>query len=224
MEKITIVVCSKKSRYENESFIQMIETTCGCAYDLHYIENTDGISLTQIYSQEMEKSETDIMIFMHDDIDFCKKNWGAELIRLFNDNPKFGIIGVAGSAEFDSKGAWWTYERKYGQVLHRHNGKIWLSQYSSLIEKDLEEVAVVDGLFIGVNKNRIKYNFNPQIEGFHMYDIDFCLGNFIQSESKIGVTTKIRVAHNSIGGMNEQWGENLQIVNMKYNKYYPIKV
>lgn len=81
-----------------------------------------------------------------------RDGWGKEVIRLFKDNKKYGIIGVAGSAQFDQNGAWWNYDKKYGQVLHRHEGKTWLSTFSPLLDKDLEEVAVIDGVFIAINK------------------------------------------------------------------------
>ena len=121
-------------------------------------------------------------------------------------------------------GAWWQYKKVYGQVLHRNENKSWLSAFSDLLDKDLEEVCVIDGLFIAVRKDRIKSNFDKNLPSFHMYDIDFCLSNFITKEVKIGVTTNIRLAHNSIGELDEKWYQNREIINNKYKDYYPIKV
>ena len=169
-----------------------------------------------------DKVDSNVIIFIHDDIEFLKKGWGAEILRLFNKHKDYGIIGVAGSAQFDDNGAWWQYNKKYGQVLHRHDGKSWLTAFSPLLDHDLQEVCVIDGLFMAVHKKRISKNFDPEVKGFNFYDIDFCLANYIDGKTKIGVTTNIRIAHNSVGEMKPEWYTNRDQINEKYKDYYPI--
>ena len=171
-----------------------------------------------------EQIGSDIIVFCHDDIEFLKKGWGEEVIRLFSKNRKFGIIGVAGSAEFDEKGAWWNYQRRFGQVLHKNGGKSWLSAFSPLLDKDLEEVCVIDGLFMAVKRSRITKNFDPDLPGFDFYDIDFCLANFLDGKTKIGVTTNIRLAHKSVGELGDGWFRNRALINEKYGDEFPIRV
>lgn len=222
MEKrLTIVISSREDG--NEKLISNIDKTISCSYDLNFIKN-DGVSLSSVYKQALIDSPNDIILFIHDDIEFLLKGWGKELIRLFESNKDYGIIGVAGSAEFDNNAMWWNYNKKYGQVLHRNNGKSWLTSFSPLLKEDLKEVCVVDGLFIAVDKTRISKNFSGEIDGFNFYDIDFCLSNFLDKKTKIGVTTNIRLAHNSIGKLSENWYINKEIINNKYKDYYPIHV
>ena len=57
-----------------------------------------------------------------------------------------------------------------------------------------------------------------------MYDIHTCLSNYVDGKCKIGVTTNIRLAHNSIGELSPTWHENLKKVNDEFGKYYPIEV
>ena len=221
--QLTVVVSSKKDVSESKLLLDNIKNTVGVQCNIFYIKN-DGVGLTTVYSEAMSRCETDIIVFVHDDIEFLRDGWGEEIIRLFNDNKEYGIIGVAGSSEFDSNAMWWKYEKKYGQVLHRNDGKSWLSSYSPLLKKDLEEVCVIDGLFIAIDKNRVSKPFNKDIDGFNFYDIDFCLSNFLDGKTKIGVTTNIRIAHNSIGMLSENWFKNREIINKKYGKNYPIKL
>lgn len=220
----TVVTCSRDDQLTKQNFINHINETSGIQIKMIFITNAEGMSLTSIYHDIMTQVETNIVLFIHDDIEFLRPNWGVEVLRLFNTYQDYGIIGVAGSAEFDENGAWWNYNKKYGQVLHRHEGKCWVSAFSPLLEKDLEDVCVIDGLFIAVHKNRISSNFNKDIEGFHMYDIDFCLSNFLSHKCKIGVTTNIRIAHNSVGALSDAWFKNRDKINEKYGNYYPIKV
>lgn len=223
---IAVVVCSKSDSEQKKDFIQQIKDTCGCNAHVYFLINQEGIGLTKIYKNFLENEEldNDIVVFIHDDIEFLKKNWGKEIIRLFREHKDYGIIGVAGSAQFDENGAWWQYDKKYGQVLHKTDKGTWLTCFSPLLDKDLEEVCVIDGLFMAIDRKRIAKNFDDNIEGFNMYDIDFCLNNYINGKSKIGVTTNIRIAHHSIGALSPNWYENRDKINEKYGKYFPIEV
>ena len=223
---ITIVVPSRKNDEESNEFIESIKSTVGCKASVLFIVNDNSMNLSRLYYNMManEQIGSDIIVFCHDDIEFLKPGWGEELIRLFNKNKKFGIIGVAGSAEFDEMGAWWNYNKKFGQVLHKHDGKSWLTAFSPLLKNDLQEVCVIDGLFIAVKRSRITRNFDPELPGFDFYDIDFCLANFLDGKTKIGVTTNIRLAHKSIGELSENWYKNRDIINKKYGQVFPIRV
>ncbi len=224
--KIAVVVCSKKTSDENKGFVEHIKETCGCDTHVYMIHNPDGVSLSKIYADMVVNKEidSDIIIFIHDDIEFLKKGWGAEVLRLFNEHEDYGIIGVAGSAQFDERGAWWNYDKKYGQVLHRAEGKSWLTAFSPLLTKDLEDVVVIDGLFMAIHKRRISENFSRELDGFDMYDIWFCLSNYFAKKCKIGVTTNIRLAHNSVGKLKDTWYKNREIINKEFGNKFPVEL
>lgn len=224
MNGITLIVSSRLPESQNKAYIENINNTCGTNVHIMYLVNPNGMALTKLYSDMLKQSNSDIVVFAHDDIEFLRPNWGKELIRLFEENKDYGIIGVAGSAEFDENAAWWQYKDIYGQVLHRHDGKSWLTTFSPLLPTDLKQVCVVDGLFFAVHKNRITCDFDKTLDGFNFYEIDFCLANHLDGKTKIGVTTNIRLAHNSIGETKENWFENREKVNKKYKEFYPIKI
>lgn len=215
---------SRKTTEENQDFILHLAETCGCEYEIFAINNPNGISLSKIYYDSIKVAPTNIVVFIHDDIEFLKKNWGKEILRLFNENEEYGIIGVAGSAQFDENGAWWNYKKKFGQVLHRSEGKSWLTAFSPLLDKDLQEVAVIDGLFMAIKKDKATKEFDANLQGFDFYDINFCLDNLKNKTCKIGVTTNIRIAHNSVGKLKQSWYDNREIINERYKDMYPIDV
>lgn len=225
---ITIFIPTIKDCETAANNAKRIQNTLDNPCRISIINNGEGLGLTKVYNMaltnKIDDSKDEIIVFIHDDIEFLKKGWDSELIRMFNEHKDYGIIGVAGSAEFDEGGAWWNYEHKYGQVMHRHEGKQWLSNFSDILDHDLEEVCVIDGLFIAVHRKRISKLFDEDIQGFNFYDIDFCLANYIDGQCKIGVTSNIRLCHNSIGALKQEWYDNLKQVNEKYKEYYPIKV
>lgn len=223
---IAIVVCSRDLPENKQDFIQHLKDTCECNAHVYFLMNPNSVSLTEIYQDMLtsDKIEYDIIVYIHDDIEFLRKGWGKEILRLFNEHKDYGIIGVAGSADFNSDGAWWQCSKKFGQVLHRHEGKSWLTAFSPLLTKDLEQVCVIDGLFMAVNKKRISKGFDPDFKGFNHYDTSFCIANFLDRKTKIGVTTNIRLAHNSIGEVKPNWYTNRDLLNKKYGKYFPLDV
>lgn len=225
-KEITVIVSSRKSGEENEEFINQLKDTCGTPAKVIYILNDGAMGLSELYANMIANPaiESEIVVMCHDDVEFLKPGWGKEIVKLFNKNKEYGIIGVAGSAEFDEKGAWWQYKNIYGQVLHKSGGKSWLTAFSPLLENDLEEVCVIDGLLMAIDRRRISKNFDDTLKGFNFYDIDFCLANYVDDKCKIGVTTNIRLAHKSVGELSENWYTNRDIIRDKYGKYFPIKV
>lgn len=108
--------------------------------------------------------------------------------------------------------------------MHRNDGKSWLTAFSPLLDKDLQEVAVIDGLFIAIDKTKAENAFDASLPGFDFYDINFCLSNLRDKTCKIGVTTNIRVAHNSVGALKESWYTNREIINERYKDMFPVDI
>jgi len=179
--------------------------------------------LAQVYNEILKESETDIIVFCHDDIYFDTNSWYSKITKHF-EKTDYGIIGMAGTTSMPASGKWWEDRRKMiGIVNHESGGKKWESKYSESIGSSVTPVIVLDGVFIAVSKSRIKKNFNEEFEGFHFYDIPFCFENFMEGV-KIGVITNIRITHKSIGATNDQWEKNRQLFETKYSQNLPVKI
>jgi glycosyltransferase involved in cell wall biosynthesis len=207
------------------AFVEMLKKTSGVSKpEVMPIENNGEYSLTEIYNKILNKSSNDIVILCHDDIYFDSKNWGQKILNHLKRNSEYGILGLAGTTNMPKSGRWWEdFSKMKGIVNHEHEGKKWESKYSENKGNQLDDVVLVDGLFIVVNKKNIKQKFNEDIGGFHFYDVDFSFTNFIQGV-KIGVMYDVRVTHKSIGQTNDQWEKNREIFAEKYKDILPIKV
>jgi glycosyltransferase involved in cell wall biosynthesis len=218
---ISIVYCTREHKPQH---IEHLKKTCGLpkAEVIEYINNGEG--LTKVYNKFLTETKYDIVVFCHDDIEIKTNNWGDKLIKHYKRNPEFGILGVAGSKEMPTSGKWWEHGRKmYGQVYHTHEGKTWLSAYSKHIGNLIDETVIVDGVFLSVNKTRLKENFGEDFEGFHFYDIDFCFKNHINGV-KVGVHYDIKINHYSIGQTNDVWEANRIQFAEKYKENLPINI
>ena len=218
---ITIAYSTRESKPE---FTEYLKKSSGFK-KLEVIEkvNNGEKSLAQVYNEVLSESKTDIVVFCHDDIYFDTNSWYNKLLKHF-EKSDFGILGMAGTTQMPSSGMWWEDRRKMvGIVNHENDGKKWESKYSESLGNSIIETVVVDGLFIAIDKRKIKKNFNEDFKGFHFYDIPFCFENHIEGV-KVGVITNIRITHKSIGQTNEQWEENRKLFESKYVKNLPVKL
>ena len=219
---ISIVYCTREANLKHYEHLRKCSGELKKVEVIEYINKGEG--LTKFYQKALKEAKYDIIVFCHDDIlletnQICKK-----IIKLFNNNPEYGIIGVAGTKYMSETGRWWDDKKKmYGKVKHTHNGKSWLSSYSGDLGNELTEAVIVDGLFFSVHRGRIKKGFNLDVKGFHFYDVDFCFRNYIEGV-KIGVHTNVRVNHMSIGETNQEWEENRIVFSEKYKEHLPVKI
>ena len=219
---ITIGYSTKKIDPE---FIEYLRKSSGNPkVEIIPFENPGTHSLTEAYNILLEKASNDIVVLCHDDIYFDTKNWAQKLVKHFKRNPEYGILGVAGSIHLPSSAKWWENPKNMrGIVNHEHEGKKWESKYSNNLGNKLDDVVLVDGLFITINKNNIKKQFNEEVKGFHFYDVDFSFRNYIE-DVKIGVMYDIRITHKSIGQTNQQWEDNRVEFAEKNSDKLPVKI
>jgi len=219
---ISVVISTRKI---DDTYLKHVEKMFSHPKTQILIYENDGVdSLPKIYNAGLEDSENDIVVFMHDDLILETPNITPKVVRLFEENPEYGIIGLAGTNNLMS-GMWWQdKESMYGVVGHEHQGKRHVNHYSKQSFGDKpKEVVIVDGLFIMVHKGRIKHKFNEEFAGFHFYDLPFCVDNHLDG-IKVGVTTKIMVTHKSIGMVNKQWEKNKLFFEALYEKNFPLRV
>jgi glycosyltransferase involved in cell wall biosynthesis len=213
------------TRQSNQKFVDNLKDSSGLK-DIIIIEkiNNGEKSLTKVYNEILNESKTDIVVLCHDDILFEKKYWAKRVLDHFEKNNEYGILGVAGTSYIPSNGVWWTIQSEMiGQVYHQKDGKKWLSEYNKHFGNKIIDTAIVDGLFIVVNKKKIKHFFDEEFNGFHFYDISFCIENFL-SGVKIGTISNIPITHLSIGMTNKNWEENRIKFLEKYKNKLPIKL
>jgi hypothetical protein len=214
------------TREDNPKFIDYLKKSSGNK-KIEVIQkiNNGEKSLSQVYNEILEESNTDIVVFCHDDIYFDTNAWAYKLKTHF-DTTDFGVIGVAGTTDMSESGRWWESDKRkkmIGIVNHEHNGKKWTSKYDDDFGKSVVQSVIVDGLFIAVSKSKIKEKFDEDFKGFHFYDIAFCFRNHLSSV-KVGVITNIRITHKSIGQTNEQWEINRKLFVKKYGSNLPLKL
>jgi len=220
-----MITIGYSTRNNNPEFQEYLKKSSGNP-KVQVIEkiNNGEKNLSEVYNEILSESLYDVVVLCHDDIYFDTNNWANKIVKHFDKNPEFSVLGMAGTTHMPKSGMWWEDRTKmFGIVNHENDGKKWESKYAESLGNDIKEVVVVDGVFMSVHKKRIKETFDESVSGFHMYDVNFCFKNFL-SGSKIGVITNIRLTHKSIGMTNEKWEENRKMFSEKYSEHLPSKV
>ena len=221
-EVVSVVVSTRKI---DDEYLKHVEKMFSHPNtEILMYENDGEMSLTQIYNKGLKESVNDIVVFMHDDLILETSNMTPKIVKLFEKHPEYGIIGIAGTDKLMS-GMWWqNRENMFGVVGHIHEGKRHVNHYSKGVFNDvLKDVVIVDGLFFIVRKSLLKKEFNEQFEGFHFYDISFCVENQFEGV-KIGLTTKFGITHKSVGITNKQWEKNKLLFEALFEKRLPLTI
>lgn len=231
IKPIAVVISSRKSQAENMDFVNHLQQMA--LFPVHpYFYQNNNLSLPSVYNQILAQVTEDIVVFIHDDVEIISAGWARTLWNLFKENPEYGIIGVAGSKDYDEYGAWWIYQNKVGRVFHRQDvedkegNKGYVTFRTDFSEKlpegHIEEVCIIDGLFMAMDKRRNVLTFDEDISGFNFYDVSMCLRNFKEKTTKIGVTTDINLAHRGLGVIKPEWFVNRAKTMEKFADILPI--
>jgi glycosyltransferase involved in cell wall biosynthesis len=225
---ISIIFSSHRGELYDKEYEKKIRSRIGLKSDrveVICIPNLKQYSLSEAYNIGWNRANSEnILLFMHNDIRIDTQGWGFKLLNIFN-NENFDIVGLAGTDHLAENGVWWHHRdqaRCYGIVNHTDGLREWETPFAPPLSRT-KPVVVIDGLFIAVNPDTVKIKFDEEFKGFHMYDLAFVFPNFLNG-ADIGVTTQIRVCHESIGMVNAEWENNrLQFVE-KYKTELPYDV
>ena len=118
-------------------------------------------------------SMADILLFVHDDIQFLSKGWDTKIREALDLG--FNVVGVCGSQKYEG-GMIFDSGKQYsvGKVVSVVDGKrvVRLMEHRS----EIEPCAAVDGMFMATTREHfLKTGFDLDFNGLFYYDLDFCL-------------------------------------------------
>jgi GT2 family glycosyltransferase len=224
--EISIIVCH---RYENElkAMAESLDRTIGVPFEWIVIDNSSGdYSIFEAYQEGVEQSSAPILCFAHEDIRFHTDNWGNMVEAHFED-PKVGMIGVAGGNCYpDAPSPWWT-NAKYNDHLinliqHWKDKQPKQDYYTFLNEertfskaynnpegKVSSAAVTIDGLWFCIRRSLFdQISFDTiTYDGFHCYDTDISLQVFQKAE--VRVVFDILIEHLSDANPNKEFYESL---------------
>jgi len=229
---ISIIIASV-SQLHLASLSTNISETVGVAHEIIAIENSEGkMGLCELYNKGIAEAKYNFLCFMHEDLTITTNNWGSTVIDYFTNNPKLGLIGVAGSQyKSAAPSTWHSYQDEVPETLqynliqhYKFSVKEKQFRYSNPGGVKLAKVACIDGLWFCCTKAAIEtYSFDQQLlKGFHGYDLDFSLG--IGQHFEVAVTFEILIEHFSEGNTDRAFLEDILKVHQKWSYLLPINI
>lgn len=201
---ISIIICSREIQLYGK-VCESIEKTIGAViYEIIRIDNSSiNLSITKAYNLGIKKSKFEYLLLVHEDILFHTTHWGQILLNIFNANRELGLIGIAG-AKYKSKfpSAFWHTEKELLNInlIQHYPNKPTSHVKLGFVEDNVEEVVVIDGVFIALKKST-GVQFNEEIAGFHCYDLGISV-DVLEKGYQIAVTNQILIEHFSNGNTN----------------------
>ena len=227
---ISIIICSRTADISQE-LKDNIASTIGCEYELCVIDNShNDYSIFSAYNEGVRRAKGEILCFLHDDVSFHTNEWGMVLSNIL-DNPKVGVVGVAGGHFLPSVPMYWPatpYVSEY--VINNDHGKCsnpYRCEYHD--SNGISEVVICDGLYLAFKSSIFEQvHFDEEYyDGFHMYDMDICM-QIQQIGLQCVVTNKILLEHAwSEEDMKQKKGmdkfdHNLHLFVAKWQEMLPI--
>lgn len=221
---ISIITCSIKP-HEAESLRKNIENTIGVPFEfIAYDNRGTGKGICQVYNECAENARYENLCFIHEDVEFHTKDWGAHIIDKLKDKD-CGIIGFAGSTMKSKYPSGWGSSGKYGVRMHMiqvDNGKEFKISLNP-DNNDFSQVITTDGLCMFIRKDvwrTVRFD-ETVLKGFHCYDVDISIAAHIAGYKNY-ICHTVLVKHFSAGNYDTEWWTENKKMHRKWDGHLPL--
>ena len=216
---ISFIVCSRKKHLDTK-LVANIASVVSVPYEIIVIDNSkNAYSIFSAYNSGVERAQYPYLAFIHEDILFHSNNVGHIIVNSFAENPKLGLLGVAGITILPQYAfGWWSagYDYYVGGVAHKG------CPHTPIVLKD---AVACDGLFLCIRAElfrAIRWDEHT-FKGFHCYDMDICM-QILKAGYKIMVAEGLLIEHFSTGNPTESFAEGCVLFSKKWNKELPVSI
>ncbi|MDP4096421.1 glycosyltransferase family protein [Paenibacillus sp. P96] len=124
-------------------------------------------SITSGYNQAARNSKAKYKVYLHQDTYIMNRNFLYELLRVFQNHPQLGLVGLIGSGTIPANGVWWESGELFGKVLEYRSTYNYLKFAEA--EGPFKNAAAIDGLLMATQYD-IPWR-DDIFDGWHFYDI-----------------------------------------------------
>lgn len=167
-QKISFISSINDEEMYNKAiyYIKKLEVPKG--YEIELISIKNAQSMTSAYNDAMHRTDAKYKVYMHQDVFITNPNFIIDILDIFQNNKKVGMIGVVGAKNVPRNGIWWEDPIKYGKVFESHTGKMELLKFRE-VDKKYESVSLIDGLIM-ITQYDIPWR-DDIFDDWHFYDV-----------------------------------------------------
>ena len=201
MITVTVITVIKDLTQSAEIVQRILSCTDYPSVNIVVKQGKPNGSLAGLYNEAAEAVNSDVLVFVHEDVYFKNPQWLQKITNHLEEQPNT-VIGVAGTKVYTKLAGTWpslsefTREDVYQGDIH---------YYVNPENLAYDRVQVLDGCFLACLASvwqQLKFSNN--LEGYHYYDIDFSLRAHNQGHF-VTVLYGLGVEHMSSGRLNAAW-------------------
>lgn len=118
-KEICFIMCTNDQRYMEEALYYITHLNVPEGYEITFLAVEDAKSMTAGYNEGMYASEAKYKVYLHQDTFIVHRDFLVDSIRLFEENPQIGMIGMIGIPKMPESGIMWD-GKQVGSVYESH--------------------------------------------------------------------------------------------------------
>ena len=185
--------------------------------NLKYIRNEENAGPILAYNQGIKMGDSDYACMMHNDVLIFERGWLGRILNALDSNNDIGIVGLAGRKRINKIGL-----VDESSLVHNLQNE----HLNSPMQRDIEDVAVIDGLCFIVRREILNKTggLNEEYGYMHCYDLDISMASLELGYRN--AVLKTEAMHISNGGITRRTKsyedlvrDDYRLLNMNYKKF-----
>lgn len=160
-------MCVNDPLYEKECIRYIRKLNVPEGYTVEQLSIRNAESMASGYNKAMQQSDAKYKVYLHQDLFIVNKNFIRDILRVFNQEEKIGMIGMVGAPVLSRKGIMWEGER-IGTIF-TSNIKTAGPTIFGEVKNMYQKVEAVDGLLIATQTD-IQWR-EDKFTGWDFYDV-----------------------------------------------------
>lgn len=171
-QKIAFIYCYNDEELLRESNLSIQSLNIPIGYEIEIIPVQSATNMCAGYNLGMQSTDAKYKVYIHQDVFILNKNFIKDILEIFEENKKIGLLGVVGGKVIPTTGEWTKAVNKYGKVYDSHTGQMQLISFADIVN-NYESVQAVDGLIM-ITQYDLPWR-EDVFKGWHFYDISQCV-------------------------------------------------
>ena len=166
-KKFAFIICTNDEMFFEECCFYINRLLVPKGYSAEIIPIRDAKSICSGYNRGMDLTDAKYKIYMHQDVFILNKNFLRDILTIFKQNSKIGMIGMVGSPKLPTSCIPW-YGERVGNLYEIDNEKNNYNEYDFSKDGGYCEVEAIDGLMM-ITKEDIPWR-EDLFDGWDFYD------------------------------------------------------
>ena len=146
-KEICFIMCTNNQKYMEVEVYYISQLNVPEGYEISFLAVEDARSMTAGYNEGMATSKAKYKVYLHQDTFIVHQDFLIDSIKLFQENPRIGMLGMIGIPKMPQSGIMWD-GRRVGKVYETHIYETVIIGEGFKKFENYIEVEAVDGLLM----------------------------------------------------------------------------